>query len=58
MLKMSSEKEEVAITLQDKPPAKKKKESSLTSFFRGSTSVVKQVKKPDNVNKTVKKRTL
>ena len=57
MLKMSSEKEEVAITLQDKPHAKKKKESSLTSFFRGSTSVVKQVK-PDNVNKTVKKRTL
>ena len=57
MLKMSSEKEEVAIILQDKPPAKKKKESSLTSFFRGSTSVVKQVK-PDNVNKTVKKRTL
>ena len=55
---MSSEKEEVAITLQDKPPTKKKKESSLTSFFRGSTSVVKQVKKPDNVYKTVKKRTL
>lgn len=55
---MSSEKEEVAITLQDKPHAKKKKESSLTSFFRGSTSVVKQIKKPDNVNKTVKKRTL
>ena len=58
MLKMSSEKEEVAITLQDKPPTKKKKESSLTSFFRGSTSVVKEVKKPHNVNKTVKKRTL
>ena len=56
---MSSEKEEeVVIILEDKPPTKKKKQSNLTSFFSCSNIVVKEVKKPDNVNKTVKKRTL
>ena len=58
-MKISSEKEEeVAITLEDKPPTKKKKQSSLASFFNDVTSVVKEVEKPDNVNKAVKKRTL
>ena len=56
---MSAEKEEeVIITLEDEPPTKRKKHSSLTSFFSGSTTVVKEVKKPDNVNKSVKKQTL
>ena len=55
---MFSEKEiEVVITLEDKP-TKRKKQSSLTSIFSGSTSDVKEVKKPVNVNKTVKKQTL
>ena len=41
------------ITLEDEPLTKRK-QSSLTSFFSGSTNAVK---KPDNVNKTMKKRT-
>ena len=56
---MSLQKEEeVVITLEDEPPTKGKGQSSLTSFFSGSTSAMKEVKKPDNVNKTVKKQTL
>ena len=55
---MSSEKEEeVVITLEDKTPNKKKKGSSLTSFFSGIV-LWKILKKLDNVNKTVKKWTL
>ena len=44
MLKMTSEKEEVAITLEDEPPTKKKKQSNLGSFFSVNTSVAKEVK--------------
>ena len=56
---MSSEnEEEVVITLEDDAPTKRKRQSSLTLFFSGSTSDVKEVKKPDNLNKSVKKRTL
>ena len=48
---MSSEKgEEVVITVEDNPPAKRKKQSSFTSFFSGSTRAVKEVKKTDKVN--------
>ena len=56
---MSSEnEEEVVITLEDDAPTKRKRQSSLTLFFSGSTTSVKEVKKPDNLNKSVKKRTL
>ena len=56
---MSSEKEEeVAITLEDKHSTKSKKQSSLTFSFSGSTTAVQEVKKPDNVNKSVKKQIL
>ena len=55
---MSSEKEEVVITLEDERPTKGKKQSSLTSFFSGSTSAVEKVNKTNNVNKTVKKWTI
>ena len=53
---MSSEKEEeVVITLEDERPTKRKKQSSLTSFFTGSISAVEKVNKTNNVQKTVKK---
>ena len=55
---MSSEKEEVVITLEDEPPTKRKRQSSLTSFFSGSTSALEEVNKTDDINRTVKKRTL
>ena len=56
---MSSEKEEeVVITLEDETPTERKKQSSLTSFFSGSTSAVEKVNKTDNANKIVKKQTL
>ena len=54
----SENEEEVVITLEYEPPTKRKKQSSLTSFFSGSTTVVKEIKKPDNVSKSVKKQTL
>ena len=56
---MSSEKEEeVVITLEDERPTKRKKQSSLTSFFSGSISAVEKVNKTNNVQKTVKKWTI
>ena len=48
---MSSEKEEeVVITFEDKHSTTSKKQSSSTFSFSGSTTAVKEVKKPDNVN--------
>ena len=41
---MSSEKgEAVVITVEDNLPTKRKKQSSFTSFFSGSTKAVKEV---------------
>ena len=41
---MASEREEVLITLEDKPPTKRKKKSNLSSYFSVNTSIAKEVK--------------